>query len=281
MKATKANYKQIGETNSRTISHCARCNRTIEVGQGYYVGQKTVSDKEKTWRVNGSSFIHKECMADLHKIGYHSTARDAGAVYGSKHCKCYGEKEYGLELEFVGTNTRIADEYLTSRGWTAKRDGSVRIEFTHERQTSFSHYTQILKGLERLGTPTESTHFTISCNCVDYIRHYRKSIVNYLQDTMDAHDVSIKNTFGRDYHSQWAKRYTDASGQDTNRYYWINLTHANCVEFRINKFDGTNAKRIIETMKFERAFILACEKGAQIGGRDGVRYIQKWINKNA
>lgn len=280
----KSNYKTIGATNNYTCK-CARCGRRIEKGQGYYIGQKTA--RLDNMQYSNNSFVHvSRCLSDDNKLSYHSSAIDAGAVYGTKHCKCYNGMEYGLELEF-SNDDMLEDEYLTSRGWTAKYDSSVRIEYTHERVTSFSMYSKILHTLEENNISCVSSHFTMSCDkeTIDFIVRFRKSIVNYLQDAIVESGKAVE-LFGRDF-NEWAKLYTDETVdyyRHNNRYYWLNLTPAfekgnNCVEFRVNRFNGHNASQLIETMKLERAFILTCQK-YHTQGRQGVAKIQKWIDKN-
>lgn len=281
----KSNYKTIGSTNNYACK-CARCGRRIEKGQGYYIGQKTA--RLDNMQYTNNSYVHiSRCLSDDNKLSYHSSAIDAGAVYGSKHCKCYNGMEYGLELEFAHDD-HIEDEYLTSRGWTAKRDCTVRIEYTHERVTSFSMYSKTLHQLENNGVSCVSTHFTVSCDkeTIDFIVRFRKSLVNYLQDAIIERGKVVE-LFGRDFDIDYAMKYTDNNVdfyRHDSRYYWLNLTPAfesgnNCVEFRINRFNGHNATQLIETMKLERAFILTCQKYST-QGRQGVTKIQKWIDKN-
>jgi hypothetical protein len=290
----KSNYKTIGSTNNYACK-CARCGRRIEKGQGYYIGQKTA--RLDNMQYTNNSFVHvSRCLSDDNKLGYHSSAIDAGAVYGTKHCRCYNGMEYGLELEFDNDNM-LEDEYLTTRGWTAKSDSSVRIEYTHERVTSLSMYSKILHTLEENNISCVSSHFTVSCDkdTIDFIVRYRVSIVNYLQNAIIESGKAVE-LFGRDF-NDWAKKYP-AGYREThnratalidfsrhnNRYYWLNLTPAfergnNCVEFRVNRFNGHNASQLIETMKLERAFIMTCQK-YHTQGRQGVAKVQKWIDKN-
>ena len=281
----KSNYKTIGATNNYACK-CARCGRRIEKGQGYYIGQKTA--RLDNMQYTNNSFVHvSRCLSDDNKLSYHSSAIDAGAVYGTKHCKCYNGMEYGLELEF-NNDDMLEDEYLTSRGWTAKRDCTVRIEYTHERVTSFSMYSKTLHQLENNGVSCVSTHFTVSCDkdTIDFIVRFRKSLVNYLQDAI-VESGKVVELFGRDFDIDYAMKYTDSNVdfyRHDSRYYWLNLTPAfekgnNCIEFRVNRFNGHNASQLIETMKLERAFILTCQK-YHTQGRQGVNKIQKWIDKN-
>lgn len=280
----KSNYKTIGATNNYACK-CARCGRRIEKGQGYYIGQKTA--RLDNMQYSNNSYVHvSRCLSDDNKLGYHYSAIDAGAVYGTKHCKCYNGMEYGLELEF-NNDDMIEDEYLTTRGWTAKADSSVRIEYTHERVTSLSMYSKILHTLEDNNISCVSSHFTVSCDkeTIDFIVRFRKSIVNYMQDAIVESGKAVE-LFGRDF-NDWAKKYTSDNVdfyRHNNRYYWLNLIPAfekgnNCVEFRINRFNGHNATQLIETMKLERAFILTCQK-YHTQGRAGVNKVQKWIDKN-
>ena len=119
----------------------------------------------------------------------------------------------------------------------------------------------MLNGLEKINfSDYASCHFTLSndysIEINKFLIHYRKSVVNYLQNAI-VDNYNVSDIFGRGF-NKWAKAFNDSYVDfaiHNNRYYWLNLTHNNRIEIRLFKFDGTNATQLLNAFKWFKTFM--------------------------
>ena len=273
------------KTNQYVVG-CKVCGRDITVGKGVYIkanASSLVTMENGMQLQGGYGFIHKECRKSL--CGYHSTRY---SVLGSKETKCYANAKMGIEIELNTDNKSVRDYLECSYQIQPQRDSSVLVEYATPTYKSLSCISKMLNGLENINfSDYASCHFTLSndysIETNKFLIHYRKSVVNYLQNAI-VENYNVSDVFGRGF-NQWAKAFSDSYVDFTihnNRYYWLNLTHNNRIEIRLFKFDGTNATQLLNAFKWFKTFYTKCgEYIAKYGNnRKAVEQIQKWIDRN-
>lgn len=274
-------------TNKNNGVICKVCGLPIEKGMGIYIkanaSSLTTMDTDKKL-VGGYGFIHEECrrrFGGYHCIGYETL--------GSKETACFDNAKMGIEIELKVPNEKVQDYLETTYQLKPQRDSSVFVEYATNTYKSLSCISKMLQGLESFDyTDYASCHFTLSnSNSIlinQFLVKYRKSVLNYLQDAIKA-QYNVSDIFGRDF-NQWAKELPIETIRDitshSNRYYWVNLTHTDKIEFRLFKFNGSNAKQLLTAFKWFKLFYTKCGKAIEKYGNNkkSVEYMQKWIDRN-
>lgn len=274
------------ETNKYVVV-CKVCGRKITKGNGVRIkadaSSLTTMDTNKKL-VGGYGFIHEECRSrftNYHCVNY--------STLGSKETACFDNAKMGIEIELNTRCEKVQDYLETTYQLKPQRDCSVYVEYATDTYKSLSCISKMLQGLESFDyTDYASTHFTLSNNnsisINQFLVKYRKSILNYLQDAIKT-NYNVSDIFGRGF-NRWAKELPSETIRDitshSNRYYWVNLTHTDKIEFRLFKFNGNNATQLLTAFKWFKLFYTKCGKAIEKYGNNkkAVEYMQKWIDRN-
>ena len=272
---------------NKIVVECKVCGRKIQKGQGVYIKANASSlvtmDTNKKL-VGGYGFIHTECRKRL--TSYHCVSYE---TLGSKETKCFDNALMRIEIELNTRNEKVQDYLETTYQLKPQRDSSVYVEYATNTYKSLSCISKMLKGLQSFEyNDYASCHFTLSnensVSINQFLVRYRKSVLNYLQDAIRTH-YNVADIFGRDF-NPWAKELPNETIRDitshNNRYYWINLTHADKIEIRLFKFNGNNATQLLTAFKWFKLFYTKCGKAIEKYGnnKQAVEYMQKWIDRN-
>ena len=105
------------------------------------------------------------------------------------------------------------------------------------------------------------THFHVSVNemknangektYMDFIRRYYHSLFIPLATEMRNNPEKTKKLFGRYFNSHYAKDIDIYSRPKLDRYLFINATHDNRIEFRLNKFVSAKQAQAVTKMEVE------------------------------
>lgn len=225
---------------------------------------QTVNTMVKTQMPNRGNAHAYMCQRCANQNEYYHTNNDK-----NRGVQKANNVRVGIELETAYTND-YARNILFEYGLIPTNDCSLRgrrtCEYVSGIQEGLNIASKMWATVETLinGDNLEinnscGTHFHVSINnmqdnngnaiYMNYIRRFYNSLFTPLSDYMKSHTTATEKLFGRDF-NHYAKPITLTSDPH-DRYYFINVTNDNNIEFRLNYFQNAKQTQLLNKMEVE------------------------------